>query len=85
MLWYQRWSDTPLDTLYALGEPGMTQETVAELLAEDLEQMGATLGRVVDVRRWRYFPHVRPTAMAAGDPCLARNWKRVAARSRLEA
>lgn len=66
MLWYQRWADAPLDTLYALGEPGMTQEAVAELLAEDLARMGATLGRVVDVRRWRYFPHVSPAVMATG-------------------
>ncbi len=66
MLWYQRWPDTPLDTLYALGDPGMTEETVAELLAEDLDRMGASLDRVVEVRRWRYFPHVSPTAMAGG-------------------
>lgn len=66
MLWYQRWPDTPLDTLYALGGPGMTQQTVAELLAEDLQRMGATLERVVEVRRWRYFPHVGPRTMASG-------------------
>jgi predicted NAD/FAD-binding protein len=66
MLWYQRWPDTPLDTLYALGDPSMTQETVAELLSEDLQRMGASLDRVVDVRRWRYFPHVSPRTMAAG-------------------
>jgi predicted NAD/FAD-binding protein len=66
MLWYQRWPDTPLDTLYALGDPRMTQETVAELLGEDLDRMGASLDRIVEVRRWRYFPHVSPTAMAGG-------------------
>jgi predicted NAD/FAD-binding protein len=66
MLWYQRWPDTPLDTLYALGDPSMTQETVAELLSEDLQRMGASLDSVVDVRRWRYFPHVSPRTMAAG-------------------
>jgi hypothetical protein len=66
MLWYQRWPDTPLDTLYALGAPGMTEETVTELLADDLDRMGASLDRVVEVRRWRYFPHVSPTAMAGG-------------------
>jgi predicted NAD/FAD-binding protein len=66
MLWYQRWPDTPLDTLYALGDPRMAQGTVAEFLAEDLQRMGATLERVVDVRRWRYFPHVSPRAMASG-------------------
>ncbi len=66
MLWYQRWPDTPLDTLYALGDPRMTQETVAELLAEDLQRMGASLDRVVHARRWRYFPHVSPRAMADG-------------------
>ena len=66
MLWYQRWPDTPLDTLYALGDPGMTEETVTEMLSEDLVRMGASLDRVVHVRRWRYFPHVSPTAMAGG-------------------
>jgi predicted NAD/FAD-binding protein len=66
MVWYQRWPDTPLDTLYALGGPGLTEQTVAGLLAEDLEAMGATLDRVVTARRWRYFPHVSPAAMAGG-------------------
>jgi predicted NAD/FAD-binding protein len=66
MVWYQRWPDTPLDTLYALGGPGLTEQTVAGLLAEDLEAMGARLDRVVTARRWRYFPHVSPAAMAGG-------------------
>jgi predicted NAD/FAD-binding protein len=66
MLWYQRWPDTPLDTLYALGAPDMTQETVTAMLSDDLARMGASLDRVVHARRWRYFPHVSPTAMAGG-------------------
>ncbi len=66
MLWYQRWPDTPLDTLYALGDPRMTEGTVTELLAEDLARMGATLDRVVQARRWKYFPHVSARAMDRG-------------------
>jgi Flavin containing amine oxidoreductase len=66
MLWYQRWPDSPLDTLYALGDPSMPEETVTQLLAEDLLRMGATLDRVLHARRWRYFPHVTPSTMASG-------------------
>lgn len=66
MLWYQRWADEPLDTLYALGDPSMTEEAVAEFFVEDLARMGATLDRVVAVRRWKYFPHVTAADMASG-------------------
>jgi hypothetical protein len=66
MLWYQRWDDAPLDTLYVLGTPSMTPQDVAGLVAEDLERMGASLEAVVDTRRWRYFPHVTTTDMAGG-------------------
>jgi len=66
MLWYQRWDDAPLDTLYVLGTPSMTLGTVAGLVSEDLDRMGASLERVVDTRRWRYFPHVSPSDMAGG-------------------
>ncbi len=66
MLWYQRWDDAPLDTLYVLGTPSMTLGTVAGLVSEDLDRMGASLERVVDTRRWRYFPHVNPSDMASG-------------------
>jgi hypothetical protein len=66
MLWYQRWADEPLDTLYALGDPAMTQEAVAGLFADDMARMGATLDRVVEVRRWKYFPHVSAAEMDSG-------------------
>ena len=36
------------------------------MLSEDLQRMGASLDRVVHARRWRYFPHASPRAMAGG-------------------
>lgn len=66
MLWYQRWDDAPLDTLYVLGDPRMDEQTIAELVSADLDRMGASLERVVQSRRWRYFPHVSPADMGGG-------------------
>lgn len=66
MLWYRRWPADPLCTLYVLGDFAKTQEQIEATCAADLERMGARLHRVVQVRRWKYFPHVGPEAMAAG-------------------
>ncbi|HEX6886547.1 MAG TPA: FAD-dependent oxidoreductase, partial [Candidatus Nanopelagicales bacterium] len=66
MIWYHQWPGDTLCTLYALGSPGMSQETIEGICAADLSHVGATLDRVVDVRHWKYFPHVTATEMAAG-------------------
>ena len=65
-LWYQRCPDTQLFTLYALGNPAMGEDDIERICAGDLDRMDATLKRVRLVRRWKYFPHVSSTDMAAG-------------------
>lgn len=66
MLWYQRWPETQLITLYVLGDFTMGQEAIEHTCAADLARMGATLKRVLLVRRWKYFPHVSSADIAAG-------------------
>ena len=66
MLWYRRWPDTQLYTLYVLGDFAMGEEAVERTCADDLKRMGASLNKVKLVRRWKYFPHVGSDEMAAG-------------------
>ncbi len=66
MLWYRRWPETRLYTLYVLGDFAMAEEEVERTCSADLRRMGATLDRVVTVRRWKYFPHVGAQEMADG-------------------
>jgi hypothetical protein len=66
MIWYQRWPGDTLCTLYVLGGPGMSQEAIRDTCAADLTRVGGSLERVVDLRHWKYFPHVGAADMAAG-------------------
>lgn len=66
LLWYKRRPGDPLCTLYVLGDFALTEEEITGNCAADLQRMGATLDRVVQVRRWKYFPHMSSDDMAAG-------------------
>jgi hypothetical protein len=66
MLWYRRWMDRNLYTLYLLGDAATDRATVEAGLAADLARLGGELKNVVTVRKWRYFPHVAPDDMAEG-------------------
>ena len=66
MMWYHRWHDEPLYTLYALGDGSMTEDDIERTCAADLQHLGAWLDEVVDARCWKYFPHVTSSVMADG-------------------
>lgn len=66
MLWYCRWPQTSLYTLYVLGDFQTSQDLIEANCAADLQRLGASLNKVLAVRRWRYFPHVNTADMAAG-------------------
>lgn len=66
MLWNQRWPHDTLRTLYVRGDFTMSQEQIVAMCAEDLQRLGARLDRVLQVRRWKYFPHLSTAAMAGG-------------------
>lgn len=66
MVWYSRWPDDNLYTLYLLSDCASTQEMIEARVTADLARLGANLRQVNLARRWRYFPHVTPTDMAAG-------------------
>ena len=64
MIWYSRWSDSNLTTLYVLGDFQSSLDVIEANCAADLRRFGAELRQTVDVRRWRYFPHVTTRDMA---------------------
>jgi predicted NAD/FAD-binding protein len=66
MIWYCRWPESRLYTLYVLGDFQISQDVIEANCAADLQRLDAKLGNVLDVRRWRYFPHVYTADMAAG-------------------
>ena len=66
LLWCCRWPQTKLYTLYVLGDFQTSEDVIEATCAADLRRVGARLGRVRAVRRWRYFPHVNTVDMAAG-------------------
>ena len=66
MLWYCRWPQTSLYTLYLLGDFQTSQDVLEAACAADLRRLGARMGEVRAARRWRYFPHVSTADMAAG-------------------
>jgi predicted NAD/FAD-dependent oxidoreductase len=66
MLWYSRCPQTKLYTIYILGDFQTSQDVIEANCAADLQRLGARLGKVRAVRRWRYFPHVRTGDMAHG-------------------
>jgi hypothetical protein len=66
MLWYCRCPQNRLFTLYVLGDFQTSADHIEATCAADLRRLGARLGRVRAVRRWRYFPHVNTADMAAG-------------------
>jgi len=66
MLWYCRWPNSKLYTLYVLGDSQTSQDLIEATCAADLERLGAKLGDVRAARRWRYFPHVNTADIASG-------------------
>lgn len=52
-----------LCVVYAIGGDGVTASALEANVADDLARADARLRGVVECRRWRYFPHVRPAHM----------------------
>ena len=66
MIWCCRCPQTPLYQLYVLGDFQTSAEVIEATCAADLQRLGARLEKVVEARRWPYFPHVTTAAMAGG-------------------
>jgi hypothetical protein len=66
LAWYHRWPDVPRYAFYVLGGPGIDRAEVEATCAADVARLGGCLDRVVEVRRWKYFPHVGPVDLARG-------------------
>ena len=66
MIWCCRCPQSPLYQLYVLGDFQTSAEVIEATCAADLQRLGARLEKVVEARRWSYFPHVTTAAMAGG-------------------
>ena len=64
--WYRRWPDRNIIVFYIIGAPGESSEDIASRLANDLERIGASLGKIYDQAHWNYFPHVSTQDLARG-------------------
>ncbi|MFL7839068.1 MAG: FAD-dependent oxidoreductase [Candidatus Promineifilaceae bacterium] len=66
MIWYCRCLGARYYTLYVLGDGRTSQDVIEANCASDLGRLGARLEKVVEARRWSYFPHVETADMAGG-------------------
>jgi predicted NAD/FAD-binding protein len=66
LVWFRRWADSDLVTVYALPAPGQSDEEVEALARRALQQLGGTVEEVVSRKRWKYFPHFSPSAFEEG-------------------
>ena len=63
---HHRYADSDVVSLYAYGDETVGEREVERLVREDVEALGGKLSRVELIRKWAYFPHVGPDALAAG-------------------
>ena len=66
LVWFRRWADRDLATVYALPSPGQSDEDVEALARKALAQMGGTVEEFIAKKRWKYFPHFSPSAFQEG-------------------
>ena len=66
MVYYKRWADQNIFSLYVIGKPEDSEETVEEDLQRDIEKLGGKIIEKHEKRKWKYFPHVDSQAMSRG-------------------
>ena len=66
LVWFRRWTDRDLVTVYALPSSAQSDEQVEALARKALAQLGGTVEEIVAQKRWKYFPHFSPSAFKQG-------------------
>jgi hypothetical protein len=65
MFWHRRFADTNVVTFYSIGEPAGGCDT-EQAVARTVKRLGGALERTLELRHWRYFPHVDCQAFSRG-------------------
>jgi hypothetical protein len=65
MFWHRRFSDTNVVTFYCIGDPASGGNT-EQAVARTIQRLGGSLERTLELRHWRYFPHVDSRAFSGG-------------------
>lgn len=66
VLWYKRYSDTNIYTMYVLGDWKMTEREITHNIKKSIQKLGGRLTKIHSISRWKYFPHVTTEELQNG-------------------
>lgn len=66
MIWSRPWRDADLYLLYAQAQDGWDDRDVLDRIKTDMEGIGARIVRIVQSKKWKYFPHVSVDDLKSG-------------------
>jgi predicted NAD/FAD-dependent oxidoreductase len=66
LVWFRRWADRDLVTVYALPSPTQSDKEVEALARKAPAQLGGRVQEIVAQKRWKFFPHFSPSDFEEG-------------------